>query len=242
MLWKATQYRPRVALRLNEREKEWHIRKDNEWKPLFNHVFGSPTAAIIGTYKGNSWEMHSQSGHFQAVVIVDIGAEKSIGMICVRDDGSLEVLDNPTWPSPFALPLYWENKVVAIIGTYGTFTANISDLQSRDEDIIRYQEKGRIRGKWFVPHHYTKATAMYDLVADPRGDDELHEPQPGPSNAAGGESSTHIGRKPNPETGMVAKNENDSGSDTESIVTQIPKPCQALAPYAPLSPLRKVTP
>lgn len=62
------------------------------------------------------------------------------------------------WNSTFLVKIY---RVTAILGINGPFTANITDCQADDEDILRLKSGRRTM---FIPARYSRATQPYDHI------------------------------------------------------------------------------
>lgn len=214
MLWAVRVFRDRFRLRLNEDEKKFRTYDVHrrQWHEMTDGCAGSLTATLTTDLKATRIKLSSYAGYRQTVMLVNTRNNRVTGFIRVNEAGSIHLADTPTFIFEWPVPEYWTEKITAIVGIDGAFTANISDCVGSDEDIVRLKKGHRTI---FIPARYAKPTDAYDytnpmLFSTPteRSFTDSDEPQASGSGVKN-EQSLHVKAKPEP------KQEDGSEEDTE---------------------------
>lgn len=164
MLWTVRSFRDRFRLRLNNDHQVFRTYDVDrrQWHVLPEGCAGSLTATLTTDLGGKRIKLSSHMGYSQCVILVNSRNNRVTGFIRVTEEGAIRVSDSPTFVFAWPLPDYWQEKVTAIVGIDGAFTANISDCVGNDEDIIRLKDGHKTI---FVPARYSKPTDAYDYTA-----------------------------------------------------------------------------
>lgn len=165
MLWYAHEFRERFALRLNSDGQTFRVWEpvNHHWLALGNTTMGTATAAIKGSMDGHRVNVSTHTGHAHTIFIVNTKTNKTVARITVKDDGALDLSDNPIFRFEQQLPTFWQQKTLLVLGVRGPFTMNLTDIAGKDEEIIRYKEG---YDRIYVPSRYQKETCPYDYAHD----------------------------------------------------------------------------
>lgn len=218
MLGLAQPHRQRFSLRINDDHRAFFYRME---APTWVHcvdglTMASQTAAIRFDQDGKRLRFSSVPGWPQVIILANTITNRAIGSIVVDDTGAITLKDTPLLQLAPIIPLYWTQKVVAIIGIDGAFTANLYDTIGEDEDIIRLKHG---QPKLFRPARWVKPTDEYDVNGDNHINPGMIDPVDGPGNTTVTvdqqiQPSTSTGGLTNPIP--VKKNEPNDDESSES--------------------------
>lgn len=163
MLWAVRVFRDRFRFRLNEDQNKFRAYDVDrrQWYEMSDGCAGSLTATLTTDLNATRIKLSSHVGYSQAVMLVNSKNNRVTGFIHVNEDGAIHLTDTPTFIFEWPLPEFWNEKITAIVGIDGPFTANISDCVGDDEDIVRLKKGHRTI---FIPARYAKATDAYDYT------------------------------------------------------------------------------